>query len=48
MTDIKEWLPEFEVSAETDTELQEYFLLTPELDKIINSKYVSLRPIPYC
>lgn len=39
MTDIKEWLPEFEVSAETDTELQEYFLLTPELDKIINSKY---------
>lgn len=39
MIDIKEWLPEFEVSAETDTELQEYFLLTPELEKIINSKY---------
>lgn len=39
MKDIKEWLPEFEVSAETDTELQEYFLLTPELEKIINSKY---------
>lgn len=39
MTDIKDWLPEFEVSAETDTELQEYFLLTPELEKIINSKY---------
>jgi hypothetical protein len=39
MKDIKEWLPEFEVSAETDTELQEYFLLTPELEKIVNSKY---------
>lgn len=39
MIDIKDWLPEFEVSAETDTELQEYFLLTPELEKIINSKY---------
>jgi hypothetical protein len=39
MTDIIDWLPEFEVSAETDTELQEYFLQTPELDKIINSKY---------
>lgn len=39
MTDIKDWFPEFEVSAETDTELQEYFLLTPELEKIINSKY---------
>ncbi len=39
MTDIKEWLPEFEVSAETDTELQEYFVHTPELGKIINSKY---------
>lgn len=39
MTDIIDWLPEFEVSAETDTELQEYFLQTPELEKIINSKY---------
>ena len=39
MIDINDWLPEFEVSAETDTELQEYFLLTPELEKIINSKY---------
>jgi hypothetical protein len=39
MKDIKEWLPEFEVSAETDTELQEYFVLTPELEKIVNSKY---------
>jgi SpoVK/Ycf46/Vps4 family AAA+-type ATPase len=39
MAAIKDWLPEFEVSAETDTELQEYFLQTPELEKIINSKY---------
>lgn len=39
MNDIKDWLPEFEVSAETDNELQEYFLQTPELGKIINSKY---------
>jgi hypothetical protein len=39
MKDIKDWLPEFEVSAETDTELQEYFLLTPELAKIVDSKY---------
>ena len=37
--DIKDWFPEFEVSAETDSELQEYFLQTPELEKIINSKY---------
>lgn len=38
MTDIKEWLPEFSVSAETDKELQKYFLSTPEVGKIINSK----------
>lgn len=36
--DIKDWLPEFEVSAETDTELQEYFLQTPEVTKITDSK----------
>jgi len=36
--DIKEWLPEFEVSAETDTDLQNYFLHTLELNNIIDSK----------
>jgi len=39
MSDIKDWLPEFEVSSETDNELQEYFLQTPELEQIIDSKY---------
>lgn len=37
--DIKDWLPEFKVSAETDTELQSYFVQTPELEKILDSKY---------
>ena len=36
--DIKNWLPEFSVSAETDTELQDYFFDTPEVQKIVNSK----------
>lgn len=36
--DIKYWLPEFSVSAETDTELQDYFFDTPEVQKIVNSK----------
>lgn len=39
MNDIKNWLPEFEVSAETDSELQEYFLQTAELKKILERKY---------
>lgn len=37
--DIKNWLPEFEVSAETDSELQHYFLQTIEVRKILESKY---------
>ena len=37
-TDINDWLPEFSVSAETDTELQNYFFSTPEINKIVNSK----------
>ena len=28
--DIKEWFPEFQVSAETDTELQSYFFQLPD------------------
>ncbi|AGN87677.1 hypothetical protein [Enterobacter sp. R4-368] len=34
--DVKQWLPEFQVSAESDTHLQSYFLQRPEVDKIIN------------
>lgn len=36
--DICEWLPEFQISAETDTELQEYFFKIPEVLKITQSK----------
>lgn len=36
--DIKDWLPEFQVSAETDTELQNYFFQLPEIQQIINSR----------
>jgi Cdc6-like AAA superfamily ATPase len=36
--DIKDWLPEFQVSAETDEELQSYFFQTPEVQKITQSK----------
>nr|WP_281719579.1 hypothetical protein [Nitrosomonas nitrosa] len=36
--DIKEWFPEFQVSAETDTDLQSYFFKLPEIKKITNSR----------
>ena len=39
MTDIKDWLPVFSVSAETDNELQEYFFHTPEVNNILESKH---------
>jgi hypothetical protein len=37
--DIKEWLPTFSVSAETDKELQEYFFHTPEIQGIIETQH---------
>lgn len=36
--DIKEWFPEFQVSAETDTDLQSYFFKLPEIKKITDSR----------
>lgn len=36
--DICNWLPEFQVSAETDTDLQEYFFKVPEVQKITQSR----------
>lgn len=36
--DIKDWFPEFQVSAETDTELQSYFFQLPEVRQITNSR----------
>ncbi|WP_417521898.1 P-loop ATPase, Sll1717 family [Marinobacter sp.] len=36
--DIKEWFPEFQVSAETDTELQSYFFQLPEVRQITGSR----------
>lgn len=36
--DIKEWLPEFKVSAESDEQLKEYFLKTSVLSEIINNE----------
>lgn len=36
--DIKEWFPEFQVSAETDTELQSYFFKLPQIQKIFDTK----------
>lgn len=37
-TDVKNWFPEFQVSAETDSELQQYFFTVPEVKQIIDSK----------
>lgn len=37
--DIKNWLPEFQVSAETDEDLGNYFFTIPEVNQLINSKY---------
>ncbi|SHN93098.1 DNA recombination protein RmuC [Bathymodiolus heckerae thiotrophic gill symbiont] len=36
--DIKEWFPEFQVSAETDEDLQNYFFKLPEIKEITNSR----------
>ena len=36
--DIKDWFPEFQVSAETDTELQSYFFQLPEVRQITDSR----------
>lgn len=36
--DIKDWLPEFQVSAETDTDLQKYFFKLPEVKEITDSR----------
>lgn len=36
--DVKDWFPEFQVSAETDTELQSYFFKLPQIKKITDSK----------
>lgn len=36
--DIKEWFPEFQVSAETDDDLQNYFFKLPEIQEITNSR----------
>lgn len=36
--DINEWFPEFQVSAETDSELQSYFFKLPEIKQIIQSR----------
>ncbi|HDS5101747.1 TPA: hypothetical protein QH131_004562, partial [Klebsiella pneumoniae subsp. pneumoniae] len=36
--DIKDWLPEFQVSAETDRDLQTYFFKLPAIKDIIESR----------
>ncbi|BEM82123.1 hypothetical protein SME41J_14470 [Serratia marcescens] len=36
--DIKDWLPEFQVSAETDHELQSYFFKLPAVKDVIESQ----------
>tara|TARA_B110000211_G_C14066833_1_gene548059 strand:+ start:966 stop:2450 length:1485 start_codon:yes stop_codon:yes gene_type:complete len=36
--DIKEWFPEFQVSAESDVDLQNYFFKLPEIQEITNSR----------
>ncbi|MBG2875508.1 hypothetical protein I4902_08455 [Proteus alimentorum] len=36
--DIKDWLPEFQVSAETDRDLQTYFFKLPAIKEIIESR----------
>jgi len=35
MTDIKEWMPEFKVSAESDKDLMRYFVKTPIVDRVL-------------
>lgn len=36
--DVKGWFPEFQVSAETDKELQSYFFRLPQIAQILNSQ----------
>lgn len=36
--DIKNWFPEFQVSAETDEDLQKYFFKLPEIKEITSSR----------
>jgi len=36
--DVKDWFPEFQVSAETDTDLQNYFFRLPEIQDIVDSR----------
>lgn len=36
--DVKSWLPEFQVSAETDEELGEYFFTVPEVHKLLTTR----------
>lgn len=36
--DVKDWFPEFQVSAETDTELQSYFFKLPQVKQILESQ----------
>ena len=36
--DIKKWLPEFQVSAETDEDLGKYFFTVPEINQLLDSK----------
>ena len=36
--DIRDWLPEFQVSAETDRDLQTYFFKLPAIKDIIESR----------
>lgn len=38
LLDVKEWLPEFRVSAETDEDLGKYFFSVPEVNKLIKSQ----------
>src|SRR5690554_5090928 len=38
LMDIKEWFPEFQVSAETDVDLQSYFFQLPEVKQITESR----------
>ncbi|MCK5110423.1 MAG: hypothetical protein KAQ94_02795 [Arcobacteraceae bacterium] len=36
--DVKDWFPEFQISAETDTDLQNYFFKLPQIQQIVDSK----------
>lgn len=39
VNDVKNWLPEFQVSAETDEDLGKYFFTVPEVKQLIDSKF---------